>query len=918
MIAGDAPPFGVLLKRHRTAAGLTQEELAELAHLSAYAVSALERGVNQWPHGDTVALLTEALALTKDQQAVFAGAARPPTRRLQTPPGAPPPPAHRGNLALALTSFIGREREQATVRQLLRKTRLLTLTGPGGCGKTRLALQVAGALREEYPDGVWLVELASLISPELVPQAVTAALGIAEEAGRSITSALTDFLASRRLLLVLDNCEHLVSACAVLASNVLRGCPHVRVLATSREGLEVAGETLYLVPSLEGPDPRQMLSTEDMLDFPAVRLFVERACARRVDFALTARNAGAVTQVCRRLDGIPLAIELAAARIDTLPMEAIASRLDDCFRLLTGGPRMALPHQKTLLATLDWSYELLSTQEQLLLTRLSVFAGGWTLEAAEAVCAAPPNPFPSPASIGENEVGAWDLLDCHSGLVHKSLVEMEKWDGSTRYRLLETVRQYGREKSAGELTTMREQHLAWYLALAERAAPLLRGAEQAVWLARLEREHDNLRAALHWARESGRLVPAMRLAGALGRFWWMSGRLSEGRGWLEGLPAQAGSAEVVSAAVRARVVTWAGVLAGSQGDYEQAAALHRASLALYQAMGDTGGSAESLHNLGVVAQHQGEYGRATSFIEESLALRRDLDDHAGMAESLSLLGLIAAWQGDNRRAEAALVEGLALYQDLKDRWGVAGALGSLGWPAKSQGNYGQAEALSAESLALYRELGDKQGAAVMLCNLGRIVREQGDAARSEVLAAESLALARELGSKRDIATALIGLAWAANYHGEYDRAEALSAESLALYRCLGSRWGMAFALHALGAVAYSRGNQAQAAGFYKESLTLYWAAGEKPTIAGCLENLAKVACAQGQGQRATRLLGAASALRETIGVPMPPVNCPGYDCTVEDLRTMLGDDMFQAVRAEGRVLPLEQAIAEALEIPGAD
>jgi predicted ATPase/class 3 adenylate cyclase len=387
----------------------------------------------------------------------------PPLRSLE---------AFRHNLPVQLTSFIGRKREMAEVKRLLAESRLLTLTGSGGCGKTRLALQVAADLLEEFPEGVWLVELAPLADPGLVPQAVASVLGLREEPGRSLTATLTDALRARSLLLVLDNCEHLLSACAQLVESLLHACPQLRVLASSREGLGIGGEQTYPVPSLSLPDPQRLPALDELQEYEAVRLFAERAGLSQPRFAVTAANAPSVVQVCRRLDGIPLAIELAAARMKALPVEKIAERLDDCFRLLTGGSRTALPRQQTLRALIDWSYNLLSEPERTLLRRVSVFAGGWTLEAAEAVCAgeaecagAPPGPLPG--------IKAWEVIDLLTSLVEKSLVMYEEQGGEARYRLLETVRQYARDRllETGEAAAVRGRHRDWCLALAERAEP---------------------------------------------------------------------------------------------------------------------------------------------------------------------------------------------------------------------------------------------------------------------------------------------------------------------------------------------------------------------------------------------------------------------------------------------------------------
>ena len=548
MATDSAVSVGRLVRQYRRAAGLTQEALAERAQVSAPTISALERGVSQLPHPDTLDRLADALQLSPEERTALHDIRRQHLAQSAVPAteeAAERPRTVSSNLPPALTSFIGRVREQDTLRQLLQETRLLTLTGAGGCGKTRLALQVAGGLLERYPDGVWLVELATVTSPELVAVAVATALGIKEDPGRTILATLIDFLASRQFLLILDNCEHLVDACATLASTLLQTCSQVRILATSREGLDVAGETIYLVPSLEVPDTWQVLPLEELLGYAAVRLFVERARARRVDFALSPRNAADVVKICHRLDGIPLAIELAAARIDTLPVEGIAARLDDCFRLLTGGPRMTLPRQKTLRATLDWSFSLLSAEEQIFLPRLSVFAGGWTLEVAEAV------------ATGEG-VEAQEVLDLLASLVRKSLVLLEdrtaRGSSAARYRLLDTVRQYGQEQlvASSTATLVRGRFRDWCLALAQQAEAGIEGPDQLIWLIQIETELDNLRSLLvQGVNDAAMTGVALRLVTALRFFWALATRVDEGRWWLEALLAAGGA---VSAAIRAAAI----------------------------------------------------------------------------------------------------------------------------------------------------------------------------------------------------------------------------------------------------------------------------------------------------------------------------------------------------------------------------
>ena len=435
-------------------------------------------------------------------------------------PRSPERPPH--NLPSELSSFVGREEELTEVKRLLENNRLLTLTGSGGCGKTRLALAAARKVVERFENGVWMVELASLAEPSLVPQAVASTLGVRERPGSSLTEALSDYLRTRKLLLLLDNCEHLVDACAALAGALLHSCPGLRVLATSREALGITGEIAWPVPSLSLPDLRRLPDIESLPRYESARLFVERATTVNPNFKLTEQNAPAAAQVCYRLDGIPLAIELAAARAKVLSVEEISARLGDSFRLLAAGSRTAMPRQRTLHATMDWSHELLSQKERVLFRRLSVFAGGFTLEAAESICA------------GE-ELQRDEVLDLLSHLVDKSLVIMWEDRTGTRYRLLETIRQYGKERleEVGEAAHVRERHAGYYLAVAEEAEPELKGERQVAWLERFELEHDNLRGAISWSLERRKAQDAARLGWALWLFWWIRGHFAEGRRWME-------------------------------------------------------------------------------------------------------------------------------------------------------------------------------------------------------------------------------------------------------------------------------------------------------------------------------------------------------------------------------------------------
>jgi len=683
------------------------------------------------------------------------------------------------NLPAPMTSFIGRLYEQSIVQELLLGTRLLTLTGIGGSGKTRLALHVATAMGVHFPDGIWLVELATLSDPASVLELVSKAVGVLDlPPNLPLLAGLARHLQGRRLLLVLDNCEHLLGACAELAGALLSSCVDLRVLATSRESLDLPGETTFRVPPLSLPLQDSRPSPRQLLEFEAVQLFVERARAHRPGFALTDRNARAVRSICTRLDGLPLAIELAAARIRSLSVEDIDSRLDQRFQVLTGGPRTALPRHQTLRAALDWSYDLLSVPERALLRRLSVFAGGWTLDAAEAIGAGEP-------------VGNWEVLDVLSMLADKSLVELDERDSGSRYWLQETMRQYASEKlmADNEIAQVHERHLIWCLRLAEEGSEALQGARQLLWLDRLTAEHDNLRAALSWCtavetQHGAGPAAALRLAGALWRFWWMRGFPYEGRRWLEIVLADPNP---MPTQLRARALDGAGVLAADQGDYGRARALHEESLTLWRTAGDLGAVAGALNNLGSVAQQQGDHQLARALHEESLLLWRALKDAPGAASALNQLACIARDdQGDYARARSLLEESLTLRRSLGDTRGMAISLNNLGLVAYYEGDHAQANPLLEESLTLRQSLGDTRGIANSLGNLGRVAIGQGNSLHGADLYRQSLALRREQGDRRGIVECLEGLAMAASMQGAPARATRLLGAAEAIREEIGS------------------------------------------------------------------------------------------------------------------------------------
>jgi predicted ATPase/DNA-binding winged helix-turn-helix (wHTH) protein len=649
------------------------------------------------------------------------------------------------NLPYQLTSFVGREQEIAQLEELVTTNRLVTLTGAGGCGKTRLATQVASQLIDAFSDGVWLVELAALSDPRLVPQAVAKALEVKEQPARLVLETLGDYLASKKLLLVLDNVEHLLEGCAQFVDLILRRSPDVAMLVTSRERLGMTGELIYRVPSLTVPGPGDNVAPDALLAYEGVRLFVDRVRLLRPDFSVTSENAASLASICCHLDGIPLAIELAAPRLRSMSVEELNQGLDQRFALLTGGSRTALPRHRTLRSTIDWSYDLLREPEKLFLQRLSVFAGGWTLAAAEEVCA------------GEG-IEQRDALDLLTSLADKSLVVPEQEDAQTRYRLLETVRQYARDRleDSGGNVAARVRHRNYYLALAEEADPKLRGAEQTVWLRRLEQEHENLRAGLEWSLVEAGSKGGLRLCGALGRFWWTRGHCTEGRQWCTRFLCKAGAEERTRE--RANVLNAAGVLCYFQGDYPAARAFHEESLAIRRGLGDRPGVAVSLGNLANVALHQGDYPAARALLEESLAIHRELGDRFGIAVSLSNLGNVGVNQGDYPAARALYEESLAICRELGHRFGIAASLSNLGNVAINQGDYSAARALLEESLPIGRELGDRSAIALALSNLGHVARNLGDYPAARALYVESLAIFREIGQRWGIPYSLEGLA----------------------------------------------------------------------------------------------------------------------------------------------------------------
>lgn len=754
--AVDASSFARLLRHHRVRRGLTQEELAEGARLSTRAISDLERGLKR-ARASTVRLLAEALGLSADEAATLRLAGQRETWQVEQGAGQS---TVRHNLPRQLSSFVGRTPEVATLHAQLERTPLLTLVGPGGVGKTRLALEVAARFAASVRDGVHLVELASLTEAGLVPERVAATLGIIERTQGSLLTNPGQLLGHRHMLLVIDNCEHLVEACARLAETVLQSCPQVRVLATSREPLGVRGEQIWQVAPLSLADNAS----------EAVQLFVERASAVAPSFSLTASNRQAVIEICRRLDGIPLAIELAAARVTTLTPAQIGARLDDRFQLLVGGSRTAHPRQQTLHATLCWSYDLLRVDDRKLFDQLAVFSGGWDLDAAELVCTS-------------GGISADEVLIGLQRLVDRSLVLAEQG----RYRMLETVRQFARERmrQSDALDALSERHARYYIQLAEAAEPELKRANQAAWFERLALEHDNLRVALRWSLDADEPAIGLRLAVALARFWEVRGHYNEARRWLAEILGAADSARQ-PLSFRAAGVAHAGFFAYIQGDLAAAFDMLEEGLCLARIADAPAIAAFALHGLAALASSKGEGAAQRSLLQESLAIARQLEDGWATARVLSNLGSLSCEEGDVEMGRSLLEEGLAAARRAGERRIESTLQVNLAAIALQATDLAAATTYLGAALATKAALGDRYGQAKAFRNLGWAEFESENYVAACRHFQEVLSISRDLGVVEDIPGALAGLACVAIQLKHPERAMRLSGAADRVAESVGS------------------------------------------------------------------------------------------------------------------------------------
>ena len=778
-------------------------------------------------------------------------------------------PASPGWLPAESTSFIGRESELATIEELLGLSRLLTLTGPGGSGKTRLALKAGQQAAGRYPGGVWLVELAAVARPDLVAAAAASALGVREEPGRPLAETIAAQLlaGAGEALLILDNCEHVLDAAAGLVTGLLRQCPSLRILATSQSRLNVAGEATWPVPPLTLPPPDE----QDPLVVArseSARLLCDRARLARPGFSLAEVNAGAVSEICRRLDGIPLALELAAARLNALTARQLAARLDDRFRVLAGGSRGGLPRHQTLQAAIEWSHDLLSDEERVCFRRLAVFAGGCTLEAAEAV-------LPD-TELSDTRLPADAVFEAVTSLVDRSLLTTEERSGSMRYGMLESVHQFARRQlaQAGERDALSQRHLAWLLDYAGEAD--LDGPDQEAWLDLLEADVENIRAGLEWGLTrpgSDQALAALALAGAVAPFWQVRGHASLGRRWLDSALATAGPG--ADPRLRAIALDGAGQLAYVQADHEAQLGYQQESLAIWRGLGDDARTASCLGELGAAAHVRGDYPAAEAMYAEALELARRAGASNVMGRCLSGLGRLALHTGDQAQATAYYTESMSRFRAAGDLRRATVILGNLGVVSFNEGDFELAAARLREHLANSRKLGDRKLIGGALTNLGTVLQNTGDPDGAAERHAEALALAEQVGDRRLASVALTNLGLTALARKDYPAARSLHARSL---------------------------EHAQAIG-------------ERRSIAECLEEMAGVDAAAGLAGRAAVLFGASQAMREAIGAPVLGPDLARFQQSVAAVREALGDDEFTAAERRGREMTEADAIALARSDP---
>lgn len=876
--------FGSWLKDQRKRLDLTQDELAQRVGCSLMLIQKIEADERR-PSKQIAELLAACLGVPADERTDFSRFARSRLTSFASTDAAPWRTLRLRvtNLPVPPSPLFGRQNDIEVILRCIehQQYRLLTLIGPPGIGKTRLALACASAMLDHF-EGVYWVALAPLHDPELVPSTIARALGIQEVAGRSFLQILTEHLASRRLLLLLDNFEQVVAA-APFVADLLANCPWLQLLVTSRASLHIRAERQFRVTPLASPEATTADNPQRLLASPAVQWFVDRAQAADPSFELLPANAGAVAEICARLDGLPLAIELVATRMGVLSPHELLVRMDRRLALLTGGPQDLPVRHQTLRDAIAWSYDLLEATEQQLFARLGVFIGGFNWDEAEAVC------------------GSARLL---SRLIDQSLLVRE----DERYAMLETLRDYALERLAesGAESETRSRHADCFLRLAESAVPELTGTQQRTWLDRLELEHHNLRAALRWTIDTRNALMALRMSGALWRFWQTRGYLTEGLNRLRAaLSIEPAHDDSALASARAQALLGVGWLSRDFGDFAEMKNCFESALAMLGRFNPDPRRAFALYSAGYANFLIGDYTGGIRTIEESVALYRVLDDEEGITLALFMLGRISVGRGEYGRAETYLTESLRVEEKRGATFGKARTLGSLGELAIYRGQPAAAAAYLEESQKILDQLGERQLSTWVLTKRGELAWSQGELAHARVFLEKSLEISRAIGYRWNTAYTLTYCGMVALGEGDVERAQSLCEASRELFRELGSESDVAQTNKDLARIMLCRGNYASAATLYAECLCVLEQRSYLPDVAECLEGLASGYGAMGQLATAARLLGAAEALRERIQSPLFPVRESDYLRAVAHVRTQLDEETFRQMWEEGRTMALE-------------
>jgi predicted ATPase len=858
--------FGELLKYLRRQARLTQNELALAVGYSNAQVSRMEKNQRTPDEATIQALIVPALGIERNTQWVerLLDLARAVQAQIALESPAPTKDGENtavpNNLPLQLTSYIGRQKEIEELIQLFGTHRLVTIIGAGGMGKTRLSLQLAKDLAKDYPQGTWLIELASINDPAFVPFSLAHGVGMQEQEGpeHAITEKIVGYFHPRKVLLLLDNCEHLIESVARLAEIILKECPQVSIVATSREALGVKGEAVYRLSPLEIPAEKS--EPENIMQSESVRLFMERARDAAPSLKVAPEEAPTIARICQRLDGIPLSIELAAVRVKMMTLEEIAERLDNRFNVLTGGARTSLPRQQTLRASIEWSYDLLSDEEKKVFSRLSVFMHGWTLFAMEAVCA-------------DDKITSSGILDLAARLVDKSLILADFHAGETRYHMLETIRQYAVEKimEAGEDVQIRNKHLEYYMNLAETAEPNLQSGEQAYWFARLENEKDNLRAALGWALRTDQIESGLRLAGALFAFWFNKGYWSEGYARVSALLESKKESQSLA---RAKALVTAGSLASSCGLADEMNPYFEEGIQLLRKQGE-----EGRQLLGFAIS---EYSRA--FID------RDLERGLALAE-----------------------EAIRTSRESRDAVSQAYSLWGIGMITRRLSDFKAAQAAQEESMELFKKMGNRRYYALLMSNLAYTHYYHGKLEQARDTFDLSMALAREIGDGYSEANSIPGRGDIDRRFGKFDEAERLLRRGLAYHRDIGeSHQGLVNELNSLGLLELSRGNRVRAHQYLLEGAQAAERGNIRFFLRFLLDSLGFAASEKAPTQ-AAQFFGAAEGLREQLGTKLFPIELEEYHQYLTLAQAQLDSEDWQSAWKQGKAMSLEKIIEQAEE-----